>query len=45
MSTNTSSCYKEDRDKLFSLVNEDRTRTNGLMLQQRISRLSVKEKL
>lgn len=43
MSTNTLSYYKEDRDKLFSLVNEDGT--NGLMLQQRTSRLSVKEKL
>lgn len=23
-------CYQEDRDQLFSLVNGDKTRTNGL---------------
>lgn len=43
MSTNTLSYYEEDRDKLFFLVNEDRT--NSLMLQQRTSRLGIKDKL
>lgn len=27
-------CYRKDVDQLFSLENKDRTRTNGLKMQQ-----------